>query len=96
MDTRELVPPCQARGHRRDRWHFQEPRLAPFERLAVPTALSRANGPAKWTREWAGAGFESSNVVFSFIRAAHHLAAMYTREIERPVLWAVTVHAHPA
>jgi integrase len=70
------------------------PRLAPFERLAIPTALSGEHGTNR-ARE------------FAFIRADHDLAAVhaylnryrdrpptlraYTRELERLVLWLVIV-----
>ncbi|AMM18762.1 integrase (plasmid) [Burkholderia sp. PAMC 28687] len=70
------------------------PRLAPFERLAIPTALSGEHGSNR-ARE------------FAFIRAQHDLAAVhaylnryrdrpptlrvYTKEIERLVLWLVVV-----
>ena len=70
------------------------PLLAPFERLAIPTALSGEHG-ANRARE------------FAFIRADHDLAAVhaylnryrdrpptlraYTRELERLVLWLVIV-----
>jgi hypothetical protein len=79
-----------------------EPRLAPFERLAVPTTLSGANGLHS------GSNRARS---FAFIRAPHDLAALhaylhryrdrpttlraYTRELERLVLWAVIVRATP-
>ncbi|WP_421380994.1 phage integrase family protein (plasmid) [Paraburkholderia sp. DD10] len=81
------------------------PRLAPFERLAVPAALSGGDGG-----EGAhGAGKRGTNraSAFAFIRAPHDLAAIhaylhryrdrpatcraYTRELERLVLWAVIV-----
>jgi len=70
------------------------PLLAPFERLAIPTALSGEQGTNR-ARE------------FAFIRADHDLAAVqtylnryrdrpptlraYTRELERLVLWLVIV-----
>ncbi len=70
------------------------PLLAPFERLAIPTALSGEHGTNR-ARE------------FAFIRADHDLAAVhaylnryrdqlptlraYTRELERLVLWFVIV-----
>ncbi|OTP80600.1 phage integrase family protein [Caballeronia sordidicola] len=70
------------------------PLLAPFERLAIPTALSGEHGTNR-ARE------------FAFIRADHDLAAVhaylnryrdrrptlraYTRELERLVLWLVIV-----
>ncbi|MGV7241675.1 phage integrase family protein [Caballeronia sp. M23-90] len=70
------------------------PLMAPFERLAIPTALSGEHGTNR-ARE------------FAFIRADHDLAAVhaylnryrdrpptlraYTRELERLVLWLVIV-----
>jgi integrase len=73
---------------------IEVPRLAPFERLAIPTALSGEHGSNR-ARE------------FAFIRAQHDLAAIhaylnryrdrpptlrvYTKEIERLVLWLVVV-----
>jgi integrase len=70
------------------------PLLAPFERLAIPTAMSGEHGTNR-ARE------------FAFIRADHDLAAVhaylnryrdrlptlraYTRELERLVLWLVIV-----
>jgi integrase len=70
------------------------PQLAPFERLAIPTALSGEQGTNR--------GHD-----FAFIRAEHDLAAVhaylnryrdrpptlrvYTRELERLVLWLVIV-----
>ena len=73
---------------------LETPRLAPFERLAIPTALSGEHGTNR-ARE------------FAFIRADHDLAAVhaylnryrdrpptlraYTRELERLVLWLVIV-----
>jgi hypothetical protein len=72
------------------------PLLAPFERLAIPTALSGEHGTNR-VRE------------FAFIRADHDLAAMhaylnryrdrpptlraYIRELERLVLWLVIVRS---
>ena len=72
----------------------EAPLLAPFERLAIPTALSGEHGMNR------GRGF-------AFIRAEHDLAAIhaylnryrdrpatlraYTRELERLVLWLVIV-----
>ena len=72
----------------------EAPRLAPFERLAIPTALSGEHGTNR-ARD------------FAFIRAEHDLAAIhaylnryrdrpatlraYTRELERLVLWLVVV-----
>ncbi|MBK5125682.1 tyrosine-type recombinase/integrase [Burkholderia sp. R-69980] len=78
------------------------PRLAPFERLAVPAELSGGEGPH-------GTGKRGANraTAFAFIRAPHDLAAIhaylhryrdrpatlraYTRELERLILWAVVV-----
>ncbi|WP_175983254.1 site-specific integrase [Caballeronia zhejiangensis] len=73
-----------------------EPRLAPFEHLAVPAELSGAAGLNR-----------AAN--FAFIRAEHDLAAVhaylhryrdrlttlraYTRELERLILWSVVVRA---
>jgi integrase len=70
------------------------PQLAPFERLAIPTALSGEHGINRGRD-------------FAFIRAEHDLAAVhaylnryrdrpatlraYTRELERLVLWLVIV-----
>jgi integrase len=72
----------------------EAPRLAPFERLAIPTALSGEHGMNRGRD-------------FAFIRAEHDLAAVhaylnryrdrpatlraYTRELERLVLWLVIV-----
>ena len=72
----------------------EAPRLAPFERLAIPTALSGEHGMNRGRD-------------FAFIRAEHDLAAAhaylnryrdrpatlraYTRELERLVLWLVIV-----
>jgi integrase len=72
----------------------EAPRLAPFERLAIPTALSGEHGINRGRD-------------FAFIRAEHDLAAIhtylnryrdrpatlraYTRELERLVLWLVIV-----
>ena len=79
------------------------PRLAPFERMAVPAALSGGDGGV------GGVSARGTNRAgaFAFIRAPHDLAALhaylhryrdrpatlrvYTREIERFVLWAVIV-----
>ncbi|WP_434116268.1 phage integrase family protein [Paraburkholderia caffeinilytica] len=78
------------------------PRLAPFERMAVPTELSGGDGPG-------GVSARGTNRAgaFAFISAPHDLAALhaylhryrdrpatlrvYTRELERFVLWAVIV-----
>ncbi|SAL82559.1 integrase [Caballeronia choica] len=75
-----------------------EPRLAPFERLGVPSGLSGGDVNNR------GLNRASS---FSFIRAEHDLAAVnaylhryrdrpttlraYTRELERLILWSVVV-----
>jgi integrase len=72
----------------------EAPRLAPFERLAIPTALSGEHGMNRGRD-------------FAFIRAEHDLAAVhahlnryrdrpatlraYMRELERLVLWLVIV-----
>jgi integrase len=105
IDTRELAPSSVVIGGTP-----HEPRLAPFERLAVPTALSGAIGPANGP---VNGPFSGSNraTSFSFIRAPHDLAAIhaylhryrdrpttlraYTRELERLVLWAVIVRGTP-
>jgi integrase len=71
-----------------------QPRLAPFEHLAVPAELSGAAGVNRATS-------------FAFIQAGHDLAAVhaylhryrdrpttlraYTRELERLILWSVVV-----
>ncbi|MGY6164160.1 phage integrase family protein [Paraburkholderia strydomiana] len=71
-----------------------QPRLAPFEHLAVPAELSGAAGVNRATS-------------FAFIRAGHDLAAVhaylhryrdrpttlraYTRELERLILWSAVV-----
>jgi hypothetical protein len=78
------------------------PRLAPFERLAVPAALSSGDGPDGTVNRGTNRA-----TAFAFIRAPHDLAAIhaylhryrdrpatfraYTRELERLVLWAVIV-----
>ncbi|MBK5125896.1 tyrosine-type recombinase/integrase [Burkholderia sp. R-69980] len=80
----------------------EAPRLAPFERLAVPVELSGGEGAH-------GTGKRGTNraTAFAFIRAPHDLAAIhaylhryrgrpatlraYTRELERLILWAVVV-----
>jgi len=80
----------------------ETPRLAPFERLAVPAELSGGEGAH-------GTGKRGANraTAFAFIRAPHDLAAIhaylhryrdrpatlraYTRELERLILWAVVV-----
>jgi integrase len=94
VDTRPLVP---AAGHAQVvviGGTAEAPRLAPFERLAIPTALSGEHGTNRAR-------------AFAFIRAEHDLAAVYaylnryrdrpstirayTRELERLVLWLVIV-----
>ncbi|MDR5798014.1 phage integrase family protein [Caballeronia sp. LZ008] len=75
-----------------------EPRLAPFEHLAVPAELSGGEGNHR--------GLNRASA-FAFIRAEHDLAAVhaylhryrdrpttlraYTRELERLILWSVVV-----
>ncbi|SAL87456.1 integrase [Caballeronia terrestris] len=106
IDTPELVPSSQAQAIVVIGGTPHEPRLAPFERLAVPTALSGAIGPANGPDP--GSNRATS---FSFIRAPHDLAAIhaylhryrdrpttlraYTRELERLVLWAVIARGTP-
>ena len=110
IDTRELVPSSQAEATVVIGGTPHEPRLAPFERLAVPTALSGAIGPANGPANGPVAGSNRATS-FSFIRAPHDLAAIhaylhryrdrpttlraYTRELERLVLWAVIVRGTP-
>jgi integrase len=76
--------------------------LAPLERVAVPPALSGGEGP-----QGAGKRGSNRAPVFSYLRAPHDLAAVraylhryrdqpatlraYTRELERLLLWAITV-----
>jgi site-specific recombinase XerD len=80
----------------------EAPRLAPFERLAVPEALSGGEGTH-------GTGQRGTNraPTFSYLRASHDLDALhawlhryrdrpathraYQREVERFILWAVVV-----
>ncbi|MGF6971528.1 integrase [Paraburkholderia sp. WC7.3g] len=80
----------------------EAPRLAPFERLAVPSDLSGGEG-----RDGVGRRGTNRATAFAYIRAPHDLAAFhaylhryrdrpptcraYTRELERLVLWAVIV-----
>lgn len=75
-----------------------EPRLAPFEHLAVPADLSGGNATSR--------GLNRATT-FAYIRAEHDLAAVhaylhryrdrpttlraYTRELERLILWCVVV-----
>jgi integrase len=99
VDTRPLMPSAEAvviGGSP------AAPRLAPFERLAVPAAFSGA----KDSRPDPHRGTNRATA-FAFIRAPHDLAAIhaylhryrdrpatlrvYTRELERLVLWAVVV-----
>jgi len=72
--------------------------LAPLERIAVPHALSRADGPHRG---------ENRSVAFCYIQARHDLEAVraylnkyrdhpktlraYTKEVERFLLWSVVV-----
>ncbi|CAE6959792.1 site-specific integrase [Paraburkholderia domus] len=81
------------------------PRLAPFERLAVPAALSGGEG-GDGTHGTVHRGTNRAGA-FAYIRAPHDLAAIhaylhryrdrpatlraYTRELERLILWAVVV-----
>ena len=84
IDTRELVPSSQAEATVVIGGTPHEPRLAPFERLAVPTALSGAIGPASGPSNgpvngtgnvpYAGSNRATS---FAFIRAPHDLAAIH-------------------
>jgi len=76
--------------------------LAPLERVAVPHALSGGEGP-----HGTGKRGTNRAPVFSYLRAAHDLDAVraylhryrdrpatlraYTRELERLLLWAITV-----
>ena len=99
VDTASLVPAHANEGEEGDRVIVVggdpgEPRLAPFEHLAVPAELSGATG------------FNRA-ASFAFIRAEHDLAAVhaylhryrdrpttlraYTRELERLILWSVVV-----
>ncbi|CAE6792090.1 Tyrosine recombinase XerC [Paraburkholderia domus] len=107
VDERELAPVAAGQGEGQGGGQGtvvviggppEAPRLAPFERLAVPAELSGGNDTHRGTNR-AGA--------FAFIRAPHDLAAIhaylhryrdrlatcraYTRELERFVLWAVIV-----
>ncbi|MDR5781228.1 phage integrase family protein [Caballeronia sp. LZ065] len=105
VDTASLVPAeiRESDGEARDRVLViggdpSEPRLAPFEHLAVPEELSGGDGNNR------GLNRATS---FAFIRAEHDLAAVhaylhryrdrpatlraYTRELERLILWSVVV-----
>ncbi|MEZ2311103.1 phage integrase family protein [Paraburkholderia sp. RCC_158] len=102
VDTASLVPADTGSVERPDLVVVggdpREPRLAPFESLALPATLSGGNGPHR------GVNRASS---FAFIRAEHDLAAVhaylhryrdrsttlraYTRELERLILWSVVV-----
>jgi hypothetical protein len=84
----------------------QRPRLAPFERRAVPADLSGGDLPNARGGQGGGRGTNRAEA-FAYIRAPHDLAALhawlhryrdrpatlrtYTREVERFVLWAVIV-----
>ncbi|MEA3127529.1 MAG: hypothetical protein QOD67_4548 [Caballeronia sp.] len=98
VDTRPLVPASGLGQVVVIGGSIDAPQLAPFERLAIPTALSGANGLNRGTNRARD---------FAFIRAEHDLAAVhaylhryrdrpptlraYTRELERLVLWLVIV-----
>ena len=98
VDTRALVPAVGLGNVVVIGGSIDAPLLAPFERLAIPTALSGANGLNPGTNRGRD---------FAFIRAEHDLAAVhaylnryrdrpptlraYTRELERLVLWLVIV-----
>ncbi|OTP68234.1 phage integrase family protein [Caballeronia sordidicola] len=94
VDTRLLTPAVGVGDVVVIGGSIDAPQLAPFERLAIPTALSGEHGTNR-ARD------------FAFIRAEHDLAAVhaylnryrdrpptlraYTRELERLVLWLVIV-----
>jgi integrase len=94
VDTQPLVPPVGLGNVVVIGGSIDAPQLAPFERLAIPTALSGEQGTNRGRD-------------FAFIRAEHDLAAVhaylnryrdrpstlrvYTRELERLVLWLVIV-----
>ncbi|MFT4438938.1 phage integrase family protein [Caballeronia sp. 15715] len=94
VDTEPLVPVAGLGNVIVIGGPVEAPRLAPFERLAIPTALSGEHGTNRGRD-------------FAFIRAEHDLAAVhaylnryrdrpptlraYTRELERLVLWLVIV-----
>lgn len=108
VDVRMLVPePGAGQAERPGRAVViggppDAPRLAPFERLAVPAELSGGEGPHGTARRGTNRA-----TAFAFIRAPHDLAAIHaylhryrdrpatcrahTRELERLVLWAVIV-----
>lgn len=64
VDTRALVPSSDAGDAIAIGGSPTEPRLAPSERLAVPTALAGANGTNRAT-------------AFAFIRAPHDLVTIH-------------------
>jgi len=94
VDTQPLVPAVGLGNVVVIGGSAEAPQLAPFERLAIPTALSGEHGSNRGRD-------------FAFIRAEHDLAAVhaylnryrdrpptlraYTRELERLVLWLVIV-----
>jgi integrase len=94
VDTQPLVPAVGLGNVVVIGGPVDAPQLAPFERLAIPTALSGEQGTNRGRD-------------FAFIRAEHDLAAVhaylnryrdrpptlrvYTRELERLVLWLVIV-----
>src|SRR5471030_449246 len=94
VDTQPLMPAVGLANVVMIGGSIDAPLLAPFERLAIPTSLSGEHGTNR--------GRE-----FAFIRAEHDLAAVhaylnryrdrpptlrvYTRELERLVLWLVIV-----
>jgi integrase len=94
VDTRALAPAAGLGNVVVIGGSIEAPQLAPFERLAIPTALSGEQGSNRGRD-------------FAFIRAEHDLAAVhaylnryrdrpstlraYTRELERLVLWLVIV-----
>jgi integrase len=94
VDTQPLVPAVGLANVIVIGGSVEAPLLAPFERLAIPTALSGEQGTNRGRD-------------FAFIRAEHDLAAVhaylnryrdrpptlraYTRELERLVLWLVIV-----
>jgi integrase len=104
VDARPLELAVRAAGHQAPIVVGSDPsapRLAPFESLAVPAALSGGGDPHGASRGLNRAGS------FAFIRAEHDLAAVhaylhryrdrpvtlraYTRELERLILWSVVV-----
>jgi site-specific recombinase XerD len=94
VDTQPLVPAVGLGNVVVIGGSIDAPQLAPFERLAIPTALSGEHGMNRGRD-------------FAFIRAEHDLAAIhaylnryrdrpatlraYTRELERLVLWLIIV-----